>query len=102
MITQSTESLQAALQEYVDRGELAGLVALVSRRREPVRCIAIGRRDVGGDLPVSRDTIFRIASLTKPVVSVAALTLLDEGRFELDEPVTRVAPELGRLRVLAD
>jgi CubicO group peptidase (beta-lactamase class C family) len=51
-------------------------------------------------LPVERDTLFRIASLTKPVTTVAALTLLDEGRFELDEPITRCAPEFTRMRVL--
>ena len=62
----------------------------------------MGRRDVGRDLPVTRDTIFRIASLTKPVTSVAALAVLDEGRFDLDEPIARVAPELASLRVLED
>ena len=54
------------------------------------------------NLPVERDTIFRIASMTKPVTTVAALTLYDEGRFALDEPIARRAPELARLRVLRD
>ena len=98
----TAESLESTLRAYIDRGELAGVVALVSRPGQPVRSVAIGTRDVGRDLPVLRDTIFRIASLTKPVVSVAALALLEEGRFELDEPVTRVAPELNGLRVLRD
>ena len=53
-------------------------------------------------LPVERDTIFRIASMTKPVTTVAALTLLDEGRFALDDPITICAPELAHLRVLRD
>ena len=53
-------------------------------------------------LPVERDTIFRIASMTKPVTTVAALMLLDEGRFELDEPIVDCAPELARMRVLRD
>ena len=100
MTAQSASSLEATLHEHVARGEIGGLVALASRPGQPTRCIAIGRRDVERDLPVTRDTIFRIASLTKPVTSVAALTLLDRGRFELDEPITRVAPELGSLRVL--
>jgi len=52
--------------------------------------------------PVECNTIFRIASLTKPVTTVAALTLLDEGRFALDEPITECAPELARMRVLRD
>ena len=58
----------------------------MAARDAPIRGIAIGRRDVERDLPVTRDTIFRIASMTKPVTTVAALTLLDEGRFGLDEP----------------
>ena len=92
--------VEATLHEYVARGEIAGLVALAWRPGQPARCVAIGRRDVQRDLPVARDTIFRIASLTKPVTSVAALTLLDEARFDLDDPITRVAPELATLRVL--
>ena len=100
MTAQSASALEATLHEYVARGELAGLVALALRPGQRTRCIAIGRRNLQRDLPVARDTIFRLASLTKPITSVAALTLLDQGSFELDESITRVAPELGRLRVL--
>jgi CubicO group peptidase (beta-lactamase class C family) len=100
MPLQSSPTLEATLQGHISRGELAGLVALAWRPEEPARCIAIGRRDVQRDLPVARDTIFRVASLTKPITSVAALTLLDDGRFDLDEPITGVAPELESMRVL--
>ena len=89
-----SDTLEATLQGYISRGEVAGLVAVCSRPAQPTRCIALGRRDVQRDLPVTRDTIFRIASLTKPVTSVAALTLLEEGRFDLDDPITSVSPEL--------
>jgi len=102
MTTQSTSTLETTLLEQVARGELAGVVALVWRPGQPIRELAIGRRDVDRDLPATRDTIFRIASLTKPVTSVAALTLLDEGRLGLDDPITRVAPELEHVRVLRD
>jgi CubicO group peptidase (beta-lactamase class C family) len=54
------------------------------------------------NLPVERDTIFRIASMSKPLTTVAALMLYDEGRFALDEPIVEHAPELARLRVLRD
>ena len=100
MTLPSSDTLEATLQGYISRGEVAGLVAVCSRPAQPTRCIALGRRDVQRDLPVTRDTIFRIASLTKPVTSVAALTLLEEGRFDLDDPITAVAPELERMRVL--
>ena len=100
MTAESASDLETTLHEHIARGELAGVVALVWRPGRPIRRIAIGRRDVDRDLPATRDTIFRIASLTKPITTVAALTLLDEGRFGLHDPITRVAPELGDLRVL--
>jgi CubicO group peptidase (beta-lactamase class C family) len=101
-MAQTASTLETTFHEHVARGEMAGLVALAWRPGRPIREIAIGRRDVGRDLPVTRDTIFRIASLTKPVTSVAALALLDERRFGLDDPIARVAPELANLRVLQD
>jgi CubicO group peptidase (beta-lactamase class C family) len=102
MHAQATPAVDAALRDFVSRGEMAGVAALVSRPGQPILRISIGRRDVEKNLPILDDTIFRIASLTKPVTSVAALTLLDEGRFELDEPITRVAPELANMLVLKD
>jgi len=102
MTTESASALETTFHELVDRRELAGVVALVWRPGQPTRRIAIGGRDVEADLPVTHDTIFRIASLTKPITAVAALTLLDEGRFDLDEPITRVAPEFKDVRVLQD
>jgi CubicO group peptidase (beta-lactamase class C family) len=101
MRTQLT-SFEAALDGHIARGDLAGAAALVFRRDEPIRVVVGGRRDMERDLPVTRDTIFRIASLTKPITAVAALTLFDEHRFGLDDPITRVAPEFASLRVLQD
>ena len=98
----STPALEAALEEHIARGEMAGAVTVAWRPGQPTRRLAIGRRDVARDLPVAHDTLFRIASLTKPVTSVGALTLFDEGRFALDDPITRVVPELEDLRVLQD
>jgi CubicO group peptidase (beta-lactamase class C family) len=92
-------SIEITLQPYVANGELAGAAALVWRHGQ-LHTAAVGRRDLRSGLPVERDTIFRIASMTKPVTTVAALTMLDEGRFELDEPITRWAPELADMRVL--
>jgi CubicO group peptidase (beta-lactamase class C family) len=94
-------AVRSALQPFVDSGTLAGAATLVWRDGVAnVTCV--GRRDLDTNLPVERDTIFRIASLTKPVTALAALTLLDEGRFALDDPITSVAPELAGLRVLRD
>jgi CubicO group peptidase (beta-lactamase class C family) len=98
----SRDSIEAALRAYVNEGALAGAATLVWRNGRVVQTAAVGRRDLVTNLPVERDTIFRIASMTKPVTTVAALMLYDEGRFALDEPITRHAPELTRLRVLRD
>src|SRR3954468_3837202 len=96
------DSIEVALRPVIDAGELAGAAALVWRDEAVLQTATVGRRDLASGLPVERDTIFRIASLTKPVTTVAALTLLDEGRFDLDEPITKCAPELTRMRVLRD
>jgi len=95
-------TVENALKEVVDAGELAGAVALAWRNGKVVHSAAVGRRDLANDRPIERDTIFRIASMTKPVTTVAALMLLDEGRFALDDPIATCAPELAHLRVLRD
>ena len=84
---------------YVERGEMPGLVTLVSRRGE-VHVDAIGMRTFGGGAPMLRDTIFRIASLTKPITALAAMILIEECKLRLDEPVDRLLPELANRRVL--
>jgi CubicO group peptidase (beta-lactamase class C family) len=98
----SENTAENALKELVDAGELAGAVALAWRNGKVVHSAAVGRRDLANDRPIERDTIFRIASMTKPVTTVAALMLLDEGRFALDDPIAICAPELAHLRVLRD
>ncbi|MDO8902533.1 MAG: serine hydrolase domain-containing protein [Phenylobacterium sp.] len=94
------EAIGPALQGVVDSGDLSGFVTLVWRKGEVVQVDTIGRRDIGGDKPMTRDTIFRIASMTKPITSVAALMLLEEGRLQLEDPITRWAPEFSDMRVL--
>src|SRR5215218_7296009 len=93
-------SIAEAIRPGVEAGELAGAAALVWRNGAIVEAATVGRRDLVSGLPVERDTLFRIASMTKPVTTVAALMLFDEGRFALDEPIAPYAPELARLRVL--
>ena len=95
-------SIQDVLSPYTELGEIAGAVALIWREGQVIDVTTVGKRDLMSGLPVERDTIYRIASMTKPVTTVAALMMLDEGRFELDEPITRCAPEFARMRVLRD
>jgi CubicO group peptidase (beta-lactamase class C family) len=94
------DPIGTAIQGYVDAGAIAGAATLIWRRGRVVRTANFGRRDLATGLPVERDTIFRIASMTKPVTTVAALMLLDEGRFALDDSIVDYAPELARMRVL--
>ena len=95
-----THQIEAALAPLVDAGELAGAAMLVSRDGETLAAPALGWRDLEAAAPIRRDTVFRIASLTKPVTSTAALMLYDEGRFELEDPITDWAPEFAQIRVL--
>lgn len=84
---------------FVQQGQIAGAATLVWRDGV-VHAGGVGMRDREAGLPVERDTIFRIASMTKPITSTAALMLYDEGRFALDDPITRWAPEFAGMRVL--
>src|SRR3990167_4698226 len=89
-----------ALKGIVDQGALAGVVTLIWRRGEVVQVDAVGQRDIADGKPMQRDTLFRIASMTKPVTTLAALMLVEEGKLKLDDPVTKWLPELKDMLVL--
>jgi CubicO group peptidase (beta-lactamase class C family) len=84
---------------YVERGTVPGLVTLVSRRGE-THVDAIGTMAEGGSEPMTRETIFRISSMTKPVTAAATMILVEECRLRLDDPVDPWLPELADRRVL--
>lgn len=94
--------IRPALQAFVDRGELAGVVTLASRGGEIVQCEAIGWSDIEARAPMRPDSLFRIASMSKPITSVAALMLMEEGRLSLSDPISRWVPELAEPVVLRD
>ena len=94
--------IQPILQAALDTGGLSGIMTMIWHRGEVVQFNALGKRDVEAGLPMTRDTVFRIASMTKPVTSVAALQLLEEGKLKLDDPITKWAPEFADMRVLND
>ncbi|AXF17986.1 serine hydrolase [Paraburkholderia caledonica] len=95
-------ALTRTLQGFVDRGDVAGAVALVWRRGETGYFEALGLRDEAAQLPMERDTLFRIASMTKPVTSAAILMLIEEDRLALASPIAQWLPELSSPRVLRD
>lgn len=84
---------------YVDSGKLPGCLTAVMRRGELVYFECRGMADPDAGRAVARDTVFRIYSMTKPIVTVAAMTLFEEGRFQLDDPVSRFLPEFADTRV---
>jgi CubicO group peptidase (beta-lactamase class C family) len=84
---------------HVERGAVPGLVTLLARRGE-VQVEAIGTMAVGGSDKMRRDTIFRIASMTKPITAAAAMILVEECKLRLDEPVDRLLPELSGRKVM--
>lgn len=84
---------------YVERGDVPGLVTAVSRRGE-THVEAFGNLAFGSQAAVQRDTIFRIASMTKPVIATAAMILVEDCRLRLDDPVDDLLPELANRQVL--
>lgn len=93
------DRMASALRGPVERGEVAGLVALVARR-DTVHVEVIGARDIAACTPMRRDSIFRIASMTKAVLAAAAMILVEETRLRLDDPVDPWLPELADRKVL--
>ncbi len=93
------EKLSRTMHGMVDDAKLAGVVTMVSRKGKVVHFDAYGKRDIENGLPIEKDTIFRIYSMTKPIVGVALMTYYDEGRFSLDDPVSKFIPEFTDLKV---
>ena len=93
---------QTSIREAIDAGLLAGAVTLVWQAGKVLQVNELGHRDVHAGSPMQRDTIFRIASMSKPVTVAAAMALVEEGKFALADPVAPQLPELAELRVMAD
>jgi CubicO group peptidase (beta-lactamase class C family) len=101
MSTERLGRLDAVMHGWVDQGRIAGVVTLVARRGKVVHVDAYGMADVEHNEPMTKDTYFRLFSMTKPVTSVALLTLYEEGKFQLDDPLARYLPEFKDIKVFA-
>src|SRR5262245_16515883 len=88
----TTATLSRQLHAAVDRGDTPGVVAAVVNRDAVIYEGAAGKREVANNVPMSADTIFNIASMTKPVTSVAVMMLLEQGKLALDDPVSKFLP----------
>ncbi len=91
--------MREVIERQVEQGAIPGAVALVSRGGE-THVGAVGTLAFGSNAPMRRDSVFRIVSVTKPIVAAAAMFLVEECRLRLDEPVDRLLPELADRRVL--
>jgi CubicO group peptidase (beta-lactamase class C family) len=93
------KAYEQALHALVDERRLAGVTTLVARHGKVVAFDAYGYKDVAARTPLTRDTIFRIASMTKPIAGVAMMMLWEEGKWTLDDPVARHIPQFKDLKV---
>jgi CubicO group peptidase (beta-lactamase class C family) len=97
---QRLERLGMLMQEHVDGGLLAGAVALVARDGKVAYLKSVGMQDRERNVPMTPDAIFRIASMSKPITSVAVMMLYEEGWFRLSDPVSKYLPEFKGMKVL--
>jgi CubicO group peptidase (beta-lactamase class C family) len=93
-------SISERLREFVDRGEISGAVPLVATRDGVPHVGSIGKADIAGDKPMREDTIFWIASMTKPITATAILMLQDDGKLSVEDPVAKYIPELGTIKTV--
>ncbi len=91
--------VRTTIESFVDQDQIAGAVVAIARRGRLVAWHAFGMRDVDEATPMQTDSIFRIYSMTKPVASVAAMILVEQGKIKLDDPVARYIPEFAEARV---
>ena len=99
MSSERLQRLSDTMAGYIDRKQVAGIVTLVARRGKVVHFEAQGDRWPEEGAPMTRDTIFRIASMTKPIASVALMTLYEDGRFQLRDPIAKYLPEFAEMQV---
>ncbi len=95
-----TSTIDRALEAAVERGAVPGVVAMAADANGVVYEGAFGRRSLEGDAPMSLDTVFWIASMTKAITSVAAMQLVEQGRLSLDAPIGELLPGLAAPQVL--
>jgi len=92
--------LDVAMQAVIEAGQYAGISVVIARHGKLVKSSQYGVQELGKSAPLREDAIFRIASMTKPVIAVAMLLLYEEGKWQLDDPVTKFIPEFAGLKVM--
>jgi CubicO group peptidase (beta-lactamase class C family) len=99
MSTQRLGLLKSEMQALVDRNQLPGVLRMVAKDGKIVAFDVAGKRDLESSAPLQKDAIFRIYSMTKPITGVAMMMLFEEGKWRLEDPVSRYIPEFAKLQV---
>jgi CubicO group peptidase (beta-lactamase class C family) len=100
--TSHLNEIDTAMQAFIDQGKFAGIATLIARYGKVAHFECYGKLDLALDKPIQANSLFRIQSLTKPITAVASLILYDEGRFNLDDPVSKWIPEFKNFKVMQD
>jgi CubicO group peptidase (beta-lactamase class C family) len=99
MDSQRLNRVKEAMQDLVDQGLLAGAVTMAARDNKVMHFESVGYRDKDAEAAMTNDALFRIYSMTKPITGVALMTLYEEGKFKLSDPVEKYIPEMKDLTV---
>lgn len=102
MSSKKLENVTRVVQSYIDTGKYAGAISIVGRRGKVVHFETYGNRDNEARAPMTADTIFRMHSMTKPIASIALMTLYEEGRFQLDDPLSKYIPAFKNTKVFVE
>ncbi|MFN0196371.1 MAG: serine hydrolase [Planctomycetaceae bacterium] len=102
MDADALKKIDERMREFVEQKQTAGAVTLVARRGRVVHVGAVGKADVAANRDMAADTVFRIASMTKPITAAAVMILKDEGKLDLDDPVSKYIPEFKETKLAGD
>jgi len=99
MSTQRLERIHAFMKDYIDTNQIAGSVTLIARKGKVVHFEAQGWRYKEENQPMEKDAIFSLMSMTKPIVSTALMMLWEDGKFMLDDPISKWLPAYSKMMV---
>jgi CubicO group peptidase (beta-lactamase class C family) len=100
--TERLNRIKPLMQKHIDDGTTAGILTMIARQGKIAHLEMVGMRDIANNKPITENTIFRIYSMSKAITSIAVMTLYEEGRFNLDDPVSDYIPEFVNLMVFKD
>ena len=101
MSSKRLSRISPLMESFVEGGQMPGIMTLIQRKNKVVHFGKYGMMDIEAGKPMQEDALFRIYSMTKPIVSVAFMMLYEEGKFNLDDPISKYLPEFSEMHVLS-